>query len=262
MSEVEHDGVRLAVEVVGEGTPVTVLGHGLTGSRRELQIFAPFLPGATVLMDFRGHGESDRPPPGSYSFDHFAADLDAVSRAHDATCAGGASLGAIAIMRLLARDPGRFERLVFLFPAKLDEGGVVKARLLRLAELLEAHGPEGAAEITIAEETANGAFDDFPASKEYRRQAILAMNAEGVPRAIRETVEEEVLTDPGALEQVEAPVLIISQEGDLLHTSEVAHELADAFRHSELIIYPSPEELIRDIPVVVQRVASFLSPAG
>jgi 3-oxoadipate enol-lactonase len=259
MPKVRNDGVRLAVEVVGEGAPVTVLGHGLTGSRQELQIFAPFIPGQTVLVDFRGHGESECPPPGSYSFDHFASDLSAVAGAYGTTCAGGASLGAAAIMRLLAVEPDRFEKLVFLFPARLDEEGVVKARLLRLAELLETKGPEEAADIVVEEEAALGAFDELPASRDYRRDAILSMNAEGVPNAIRETVEEEEVHDPSTLERVSAPTLIIAQGGDPLHTSEVARDLAQAFRNSELVIYATPEALLRDIPALVQRVAGFLS---
>jgi pimeloyl-ACP methyl ester carboxylesterase len=80
-----------------------------------------------------------------------------------------------------------------------------------------------------------------------------------VPRAIRETVEEEVLHDPSPLERVSAPVLIIAQEGDPLHTSEVARDLADAFPNSQLIIYPTPGDLLRDIPALVQRVAGFLA---
>ena len=259
MPEVRNDGVRLAVEVVGEGTPVTVLGHGLTGSRRELQIFAPFLPGQTLLMDFRGHGESDRPAPGSYSFDHFAGDLDAVARAYGASCAGGASLGAAAIMRLLVRDPNRFEKVVFLFPARLDDEGVVKARLLRLAELLETKGPEEAADITVAEEDARGAFDEYPASREYRREAIRNMNADGVPAAIREVVEEEAVDDPSLLTRVSTPVLIIGQDGDPFHTVEVAQDLADALPRAELVLYPTPGALIQDIPALVQRVSSFLT---
>ena len=42
---VESDGVRLAAEVIGEGEPVSVMAHGLTGNRTQLRLFAPFLPG-------------------------------------------------------------------------------------------------------------------------------------------------------------------------------------------------------------------------
>ena len=61
---ISFDGVPLATEVMGEGEPITVLAHGLTGFRRDFAIFAPFLPGTKVLFDFRGHGESGRPGPG------------------------------------------------------------------------------------------------------------------------------------------------------------------------------------------------------
>lgn len=139
------DGVRLAVEVVGEGEPVTVFGHGLTGSRHELAFFAPFLPGTKVLFDFRGHGESERPGPGHYTMDHFAADIAAVASAYGATCAAGASLGSGAILRLLCSRPDRFEKLVLLLPARLEASMEAHARLLRLADVLEAHPLEEAA---------------------------------------------------------------------------------------------------------------------
>ena len=89
MHTLAPDGVKLAVEASGEGKPVSVFGHGLTGSRNDMRLITQFLPGTKVLFDFRGHGESDLPRPSSYSTGHFAADLDAVARDHGATCAGG-----------------------------------------------------------------------------------------------------------------------------------------------------------------------------
>lgn len=252
------DGVELAVEIVGSGEPITLLAHGLTGSRRELELFPPFLPGTKVLFDFRGHGESGRPPPESYSMDHFAGDLEAVADAFEATAVAGVSLGGGATLRLLRRRPDRFSRLVFLLPARLERATEAHTRLLRTADLLESEGPEEAARIVVAEEAARGAFEAFPTSRAYRLEAIRRMNSDGIPHAIRELLNDAAPSDEAALRRVTAPSLVVGQEGDPVHTADVARELAEWLPNSELVILPDQYSLIREIPTLVQKVTALL----
>ncbi|MBI4259461.1 MAG: alpha/beta hydrolase [Actinobacteria bacterium] len=259
MPDVVSDGARLFVEVIGEGDPVTVLAHGLSGSRGDISIFAPYLPGTKVLFDFRGHGESERPPPGHYSMDHFAGDVDAVARAFGATGVAGISLGGGATLRLLSRDPARFERVAVLLPARLERSSGERARFLKLADLLEERPLEEVAEALVAEETALGSFDAFPAAAEIRRQAILRMNPDGIPHAIRECIDDPPVRDPEPITRVPAPVLVIGQEGDPVHAAEVARELAATLPRGELVMFPDPFALIRNIPDLVQRTAAFLA---
>jgi 3-oxoadipate enol-lactonase len=256
-SSVMSDGVRLAVEVVGEGEPVTVVGHGLTQARRDLALLAPFLPGTKVLFDFRGHGESERPGPAEYSMDHFASDVDNVATAFGATCAAGTSLGAGAALRLLCHRPDRFDKLVVILPARLKPEA--RTGLLRLADLLEAHPIEEVAEIVIAEEEAAGRFDGFPAAKEVRRQSILAMNRDGIPRAIRGCIDDPPIRDPEPIGRVTATGLVIAQEGDPVHDAEVARELTAMLPRAELVLFPDRFSLIREIPAVVAKVSAFLA---
>jgi 3-oxoadipate enol-lactonase len=256
---VSRDGTELFVEVLGEGEPVVLFAHGLTGNRNELAIFAPFLPGTKVLMDFRGHGNSARPPAGSYDFEHLAGDVDAVAEAYGASVVGGSSMGAAATLRLLEADPGRFDKLIFLLPAKLEVGDETYVRLSRMADLLEDHGPEKTAEIVLEEEDAAGAFDQFPASKDYRRAAILAMNSDGVPHAIRGVINDNPVRHPERIRQVTAPTLIIAQEGDSFHSTEVAQELASAMSNSELVVLPDQHALLREIPTLMMKVHQLLS---
>lgn len=259
MPSVDVDGVRLQTEVLGSGEPVSVLAHGLTGSRRQLAVFAPFLPGTKVLFDFRGHGESDRPEPGRYSMDHFASDVDAVAGAYGASCVAGASLGGGAALRLLCGRPDRFERVVILLPARLKDSQAGE-KLLHVAELLESLPLEEAAERILAEEEAEGTFDGFSASKEVRREAILAMNPDGVPRAIRECIGDPPIRDPEALKAVSAQVLVIGQEGDPVHDASVSRDLAAALPRAELVMFPSQRALVEAIPDLTMRVAAFLAP--
>jgi pimeloyl-ACP methyl ester carboxylesterase len=253
------DGVRLAAEVVGNGDPVTVLAHGLTGSRQDFAIFAPFLPGTKVVFDFRGHGDSGRPGPGSYSMDHFAGDVNAVARAFDATAVAGASLGGGATLRLLCSQPDRFQRLVFLLPARLERSSAARVGLLRLADALQHHSVEEAADIVVTAEEREGAFDGFPSALDTRREAILHMNGDGIPHAIRESIDDPPVRDPEPITRVPAPSLVIGQYGDPVHTADVAKELAAALPHSELVLFEDRFAMLREIPALVQRVGSFLS---
>ena len=253
------DGVKLACEVVGDGQPVTVMAHGLTGSRADVAIFAPFLPGTKVLFDFRGHGESERPPAGSYAMDAFAGDVDSVARAFGATAVAGASLGGGATLRLLTRDPDRFERLVFLLPARLEQSSRAHVSLLRVADLLERLPIEEAADRIVAAEDEEGAFEGFDSAKSTRRHAILQMNADGIPHAIRECIDDPPVSDPQLVTRVTAPSLVIGQHGDPVHTAEVARELADILPGGELLLFEDRFAMMREIPALVQRVGAFLS---
>jgi pimeloyl-ACP methyl ester carboxylesterase len=259
MQTVLSDGVRLAVDVVGEGEPVTVVGHGLTGSRRDLLLLAPFIPGTKVLFDFRGHGQSEAPPVGRYSMDHFAEDVDNVAAAFDATALVGVSLGGGATLRLLRSKPNRFGRLVFVLPARLERSDQARTKLLRLAALLESRSLEEVADIVVAEEEAEGAFDRFPASRDRRREAILAMNADGIPRAIREVIDDPPLTDGEPLNGVVAPALVVGQEGDPVHRAEVARELARTLPNAELILFDDRYAMLAGVADLTQRIAAFLA---
>ena len=258
---VESDGARLAAEVLGEGEPVIVMAHGLTQSRFEPRLFAPFMPATKVLFDFRGHGESEHPGPGRYRMDDFAADVEAVSDTFGATALIGASLGGGAALRLLRRRPDRYEKLVILLPARLEppEGDLPRARLLRLADHLERYPLEEAADRIVSAEDAEGSFDGSSGAREVRREAILRMNRDGMPLAIRQALDDPPLTDPEPLRAVGAPTLVIGQEGDPVHAAWVARELAETLPHAELLMFPDPFAMMQDIPRLVSRIAGFLA---
>jgi 3-oxoadipate enol-lactonase len=258
MLTVESDGVRLAIDVVGEGEPVTVVGHGLTGSRRDFAILAPFVPGTKILFDFRGHGDSDRPPPGSYTMNHFAADVDNVAAAFGATALVGVSLGGGATLRLLRSKPDRFERLVFILPARLERSDAARAKLLHLADLLKSRPVGEVADLLVAEEEKEGLFDRFPGSRERRRDAILAMNTDGIPHAIREVIDDPPIPDPTPIRRVTAPTLVVGQEGDPVHRADVARDLAGTLPNAELVLFDGRDAMLAQVAELTQRVAAFL----
>jgi len=72
------DGVRLAWEQAGSGTPVIALA-GLTRTMRDFDFVAPHLGDIRLIrMDARGRGLSDRAPWQTYTLDREASDVIAL----------------------------------------------------------------------------------------------------------------------------------------------------------------------------------------
>jgi pimeloyl-ACP methyl ester carboxylesterase len=66
------------------------------------------------------------------------------------------------------------------------------------------------------------------------------------------------ISDRELLRKVDVPVLLICREGDALHPAELGRVLHELLPRSELITVPSEEELLRSIPILVDRVRRFL----
>jgi 3-oxoadipate enol-lactonase len=259
LPQVEVDDASIHVEVDGDGEPVTVFAHGLTNSCMELAAFTPFAPGTKVRFCFRGHGHSSVPPVGSYGFADFARDLDAVSRAYGATNAVGTSLGAGAIVRLLASDPDRFERLVFILPAALDVP-IGSSLFDRTADLLERLPREEAIEAILRESGRERNYEANPGLRDLDLFLWRDMEPVGVARAIRGIAGDVAIDDRERLRAVTAPTLIVSREGDAIHPAELGRVLGELMPNAELLVLESEDDLLASIPRLVQRVSAFLAP--
>lgn len=257
MPELRTEDVTLHVEVDGGGEPVTVVAHGLTNNRNELAALTPFVPGTKVRFDFRGHGRSGAPETG-YRFVDFARDLDAVARAYGATRAVGTSLGAGAIATLLARDPDRFERTVWLLPAALDLPFPWVERYEALAAELEGKTPEEALEAILSRPERVAEYVRTPWKLELDRMLWEHEHPEGLARAIREVIRDRPVEDREALRRVTRPVLLVCIEGDEIHPAELGHVLHELMPASELVVYPSQEALFAALPELIERVGRFL----
>ena len=109
------------VEYAVPGTPpppATLFLHGLAGSIEDTRPLASGLPGRKIFAHLPGHGRSTGPDPLYY--DVLAAAALAVADHEHTTAALGVSLGAATLLRILSRDPDRFERVVLYFPAVAD----------------------------------------------------------------------------------------------------------------------------------------------
>lgn len=259
MSLVEGPDCRLWVERFGDGVPISVWVHGLTGSIDEAVPLASRTPGTRVLMDLRGHGRSEAPPE-SAGYDHpvLRRDLEAVADRVGATRAFGTSTGAGAIMNLLADRPDRFERVTLFLPASID-GPNLAARVLfpPLAHDLETMSLEELAERQATME--NPLFDVRPYWRDLVRERTLRMNAVGIPRALRAyAAGRPPVADAAALARVTAPVLILAQEGDPVHDVTHARRLASIFPNAHLEVWPESLAMYDDVDAFARLIGEFM----
>lgn len=257
MTKLRTEDADLYVEVDGEGEPVTVVAHGLTNNRNELAALTPLVPGTKVRFDFRGHGRSSAPATG-YTFVDFARDLDAVAAAYGATRAIGTSLGAGAIGNLLCRDPGRFERCVWLLPAGLDLPFPFKERYRQMAGALDDKTSDEVVEAIVSDPARAAEYVRTPWKLELDRLLWDHDHPEGVARAIRGVIEDWPIPDRELLRSVEVPALLVCIEGDEIHPAELGVLLDELLPNSELVVYESERALFEDLPGLVQRVGAFI----
>ena len=124
VARVRAGEVQLGWREWGEGDVTVVFIHGNLASKDWIELAAPLFPsGVRVIgIDWRGCGESDRPPPASdfsnYSMSQHARDMLAaldelkISFCHLATHSTGGFIAA----RMLLEQPERFGRVFALDP--------------------------------------------------------------------------------------------------------------------------------------------------
>ena len=264
MPLIDGPDCRLWVEVLGDGEPVTVVAHGITSSSEEIAYFAHNAAGTRVLFDFRGHGRSEAPPEeAGYDYPAMRRDLEFVADRYGATRAFGVSMGAGAILNLVADRPDRFERIVLFIPARVDAAHqAAKDRYPPLAELLESMTLEEVADLAVAAPESQPLFETRPQWRHLIRARVLRMNAVGIPRALRASVDgDQPVADASVLSRVTAPTLILAHEGDPLHPAEVARRLAELLPNAELRMWPEPLSMLDDPLDFANRVGAFLSGA-
>jgi pimeloyl-ACP methyl ester carboxylesterase len=119
---IDADGVLLAGEEAGHGSPVVLL-HGLTATRRYVVMGSRALERSghrVIAYDARAHGQSDAArDPQDYGYERLAGDLLAVldDRGIDKAVLAGASMGAHTLARFARAHPDRVAGLVLMTPA-------------------------------------------------------------------------------------------------------------------------------------------------
>lgn len=231
--------------VTGVGGPVTVVAHGLGASLAETRPLVGGVTGTRVLYDARGHGAAPL-PDGPFDYAVLGEDLEQVADAHDATHALGVSMGAGALLSLLARRPDRFARVVLFLPAALDRPRTDEAvrRVAALATALDAGDAAAVLGCVLDELPAD--LRDQPAVAAYARtRAAYLLTCPGVAVALRCLPEVTPVDDRSRLSAVTADVLLLAQEGDPLHPAQVARDLSAVLPKARLVVFDQPGVALR-----------------
>lgn len=238
-------------QVHGRGAPVTLVVHGLGATPGEARIPASGLSGTRVVITLPSHGDAPDAPAGYWTYPRMAEDLRAVARQVGATRAVGVSLGAGALIRLLAGGTGVFERVVLLLPAALDRPRAAPAMWAfeRLAEA--ATDRERLAELVAAEVPPGVEVGDHV---QARTAALMRLGA-----ALTDIPEQIPVPDAAVLADVDVPVLVIGATGDPLHPEHVAKATAAAFPNGSFELVPSPAPLLTHRREVRALIVDFLA---
>jgi pimeloyl-ACP methyl ester carboxylesterase len=251
-------GVELECLYTGQGDPTTVFAHGLGHSITETRPLGSAVTGRKAFFHFRGHGRSAS-PAGEWTYQDLARDLRAVADLTGATRAVGVSLGAGALCRLLADNPGRFDRIVLFLPAVLDtpRPEPTRRRLRALLDAVEAGDAAATAEVISAEVPPQ--LRGTPTAWTYLRQRLDQLMRDGLGAGLAALPEQAPIADVAALAEVTAPALVIGCRGDDLHPAGVAEALARALPQARLHIYDKPGVLWTQRADLRERVAGFLN---
>ncbi|MGH3368085.1 MAG: alpha/beta fold hydrolase [Nocardioidaceae bacterium] len=222
--------------VTGSGEPVTVFAHGLASAIDETRPFGSWVDGTRAFLHFRGHGGSSA-PESAWTYHALAAELLAVADHVRATRALGVSLGAGALLRAVAEQPDRFDRLVFVLPSALDRPrrDEATARMRQLATYVEQGDVQAVANVLRMEQP-EGARDQPEVAVWSHRRARRLLNT-SVSRALRELPDQRPLADRATLSAVRVPALVIGQAADDAHPASVAEELAGALPLGRLSLF-------------------------
>ncbi len=171
-------GLQLNALERGTGE-TTLLLHGWLDHAHSFDLLAPLLPGRTVALDFRGHGDSQWvPEAGFYHLVEYLADVDAVVEQTGATRIIGHSMGAAVALLYAAARPSRIRHVTMLDGAPLTiQPTEVPARVS--AWLDDLRKPRGRRRVASVEDAAARLLR-FNASLAPAAAALLA--AHGVSR--------------------------------------------------------------------------------
>jgi pimeloyl-ACP methyl ester carboxylesterase len=123
---------------------------------------------------------------------------------------------------------------------------------------VEGRSVEEAVEAVLSDPERLASYLEYPWLRDFDRQMLADLNVVGVPRAIREVIEDCPLEDREEMRRVTAPTLLICREGDLIHPASVGRILSEIMPNAELIMFEDGVSMYAAIPQIVERVRDFV----
>ncbi len=249
------------VLVTGSGRPVTVVAHGLGASVAETRPLLGGVPGTRVFYAARGHGGTVLPVV-DVDYAMLGRDLGALADEREATQVLGVSMGAGATVSLLAEHPDRFAKVVLFLPAALDQQRTDAAvgRVHRLATAIESGDLTAVRDLATAELPEDVAGSPTGAAYVDQRARFLIASP-GVAALVRRLVEDRPVVDRSRLAAVSADVLLLAQEDDPLHPSQVARDLAAVLPRARLVVFDRAGVVFRERARLRALIVDFLRDA-
>ncbi len=271
-AEGPHGGVEylLTHSLTDSAAPAggaTVFVHGLAGSIADTRPYGSGVAGRRAFLHLRGHGATAMPTradgaPDAGTYADLADEVEAVVRATGARQGLGVSLGAGALLALLASRPQALDRAVLVLPAWPRPGGAQAAaaviqRLLAMADAVELPDLDGLARLLREHQPA--AVRALPAVGVWSRRRAAELAGTPVSVMLRAFAAQSPLDDVAALGTVKARTLVVAQTGDDAHPLEAARALADALPRCDLHTMPEGGIPWRSRTAVRAVVAGFLT---
>lgn len=235
MPYLTNDGIRLHYVESGEGPPVVLL-HGLLWSSRMFTRLRRLLPGyRTVLLDLRGHGQSDRPTDADvYSWTTLASDVVACldHLGLDRAVVGGLSLGANVALATGMQHPKRCAGLVVEMPVLSGARDASYSVFGALASVLE----RGEAPLRLLSRLVRR----FPVPRSVPELAairdVAALDPVSGAAVIRGLLRAGPLPeDPETLARLTMPTLVIGHRHDPIHVFADAADLVSRLPDARLV---------------------------
>lgn len=238
MTELSVNGIRLAVEDVGEG-PAVVLVHGFPLDRSMWQHQMAALNGyRRVALDLRGMGESEV-PSGGYSMAGYAADVRMVLErlVLDRVVLCGMSMGGYVVFECLRLFPELIAGVVLMDTrAEADNEAGALARDAMIEQVRSA-GADAVASAMLPKLLGSTTTRERPEMAAQVRRMILGTPVPGLIGAL-EAMKVRADSRPLLPQLGRWPVLIVCGEEDVLTPPDLSRAMANAIPGARLEVVP------------------------
>ncbi|MFZ2737946.1 MAG: alpha/beta hydrolase [Burkholderiaceae bacterium] len=225
---------RIAVDDVGEG-PALVCVHGLGGSANT---FLPLMPALqrhrVISLDLPGSARSQG-TTGILSIEYFVDSILEICKRLEVLQAHWVahSMGTIVCQHLAVAYPKLVKSLTFLGPLITPSEAAREGLKLRAVKARN-EGLTGMQEIThslIATALSNQTRQRSPLAVAFVRESLMCQPGEGYARSCEALAGSKA----AAIEQIKAPVLLITGDQDGVAPPQAVRSMADKFHNSKSV---------------------------
>ncbi len=257
--QIEIDGVKLALDVQGDGMPVLFI-HGFPLDRTVWQhVMAPLTGRRRVAPDLRGLGVSDVSDVG-YSMERYADDmiavLDALGEERAVVC--GLSMGGYIAFELLRRHPARVAALILVNSRAEADGPAARDAREEMIRLVRDEGTDALADLLMPKLLAPESVSAMPQVAERVHEMIRHAPAAGVIGALRAMRDRADST--AILGAIAIPTLVVAGREDQLIPVDHARSMSKLIPNAHFTLIAGAGHLApMEQPVPTSRVvAEFL----